>query len=103
MTWQPCDCAEAVFPRELLAQSVASPRELDAESIWQLSTGISAAFDWGQQVVDHGELLRRRSEPVTPFRCSSPGCNRIVSVPHPLPDLSSVRCSPDRAESDAAA
>lgn len=38
------------------------------------------------------ELQTRRAEAVTPARCRQPGCNRVVSVKHPLPPIEDVRC-----------
>ena len=37
-------------------------------------------------------VLAARAQAVTPVRCTRPGCSNIVSVRHPLPDLTRVEC-----------
>lgn len=48
-------------------------------------------------------VLAARAEAVTPVRCTRSSCKTVLSVPHPLPDLSAVLCHLHRDEVEAAA
>jgi hypothetical protein len=63
----------------------------------------SSGLYWASDLTSYAELARRRAELVTPVRCTHRGCTAVVSVPHPLPNLLTVRCRHHAQPSEAAA
>jgi hypothetical protein len=80
----------AGVPASLLEREVA--RRIKAAAV-----SISGARDWRaagfrSEFESRAVITARRAQPITPVRCTARGCTSVVSVPHPLPALSTVRC-----------
>lgn len=76
----------------LYAQYQRNAGEYDEPTDWPDSAPAGSRAT-GAQVAKLVGSAARRAEAVSPLRCANPGCNVVLSVPHPLPAvLSDVRC-----------
>jgi hypothetical protein len=75
-----------------------------AEGVKGAAVAISTSgLYFASNFTSYAQLTARRAVPVTPLRCTRAGCSVVVSAPHPLPDLGSVRCPRHRKPKEAAA